>query len=173
LASLLGYYRAVKATVNASPVATAAGKVRIVRPYGEPQLLERISTIGPGQRFLFYPYDPMLSFLTGHEHVALLDLFLPQHSTPAQYADACVQTVRRADWVVIDRNWTNATFHHVFPSMTNPQPPEKIFFERAIESSFAVVGRYGNYELRKRERGDESVCANIQTDRQGKMTRAG
>jgi hypothetical protein len=170
LASLLGYYRAVKATVKASPVATAAGKVRIVRPYGEPELLERIATIEPGQRFLFYPYDPMLSFLTGHEHAARVDVFLPQYTTPAQYADACVQTVRRADWVVIDRSWTNATFRQVFPSMANPQPLGKVRFERAIESSFALVGTYGNYELRKKKRRDESVCANILEVSQGKVT---
>jgi hypothetical protein len=169
LASLLGYYRAVKATVKASPIATAAGNVRIVGPNGEPELLKRIAAIGAGQPFLFYPYDPMLSFLTGHEHVARLDLFLPQRTTPAVYAEACVQTVRRAVWVVIDRSWTPAAFHSAFPAMVNPQPPEKIGFERAIESSFALVGTYGKYELRKRQRNDESVCANIPGVGQGEI----
>ena len=170
LASLLGYYRAVKDTINGVPIATAAGKVRIVRASVQPELLERIATIGSSQRFLFYPYDPMLSFLTGHEHVARLNLFLPQHTTPAQYADACAQTIRRADWVVMDRNWTNATFRRIFPSMANPQPPEKLRFEHAIESSFALVGTYGNFELRKREKSDESVCANIHAAGQGEIT---
>lgn len=169
LASLLGYYRAVKATIKASPIATAAGKARIVRADGEPELLKRIAAIGTGRRFLFYPYDPMLSFLTGHEHVARLDLFLPQRTTPAVYAEACVQTVRRADWVVIDRSWTSATFHSVFPAMANPEPREKMGFEHAIESSFALVGTYGKYELRKKEKDDESVCANIPGVGQGKI----
>lgn len=169
LASLLGYYRAVKSTIKATPIVTAAGKVRIVGANGEPELLKRIAAIGAGQRFLFYPYDPMLSFLTGHEHIARLDLFLPQRTTPAVYTQACMQTVRRADWVVIDRSWTNATFHEVFPAMANPQPPEKAGFERAIESSFALVGTYGNYELRKREKDDESVCANIPGVGQGEI----
>jgi hypothetical protein len=169
LASLLGYYRAVKSTIKATPIVTAAGKVRIVGANGEPELLKRIAAIGAGQRFLFYPYDPMLSFLTGHEHIARLDLFLPQRTTPAVYTQACMQTVRRADWVVIDRSWTNATFHEVFPAMANPQPPEKTGFERAIESSFALVGTYGNYELRKREKDDESVCANIPGVGQGEI----
>ena len=170
LASLLGYYRTVKATVRAPQIQTAAGKVRIVPPDGELGLLQRIATIGSNQRFLFYPYDPMLPFLTGHEHVARLDVFLPQHTTAAQYAGACVQTIRRADWVVIDRSWTNATFHAVFPSMANPQPPEKVYFERAIESDFAVVGKFGNYELRKRERRDERLCANIRAVAQRGMS---
>jgi len=169
LASLLGYYRVVKATVKAVPIATAAGNVRIVGPFGEPELLKRIAAIGTGQGFLFYPYDPMLMFLTGHEHVARLDLFLPQRTTPAVYADACVQTVRRADWVVIDRSWTTATFHDVFPAMANPQPPEKMRFEHAIESSFALVGTYGDYELRKKANDDESVCANILAVGQGEI----
>jgi hypothetical protein len=90
-----------------------------------------------------------------------LDLFLPQRTTPAQYAGACVQTVRRADWVVIDRSWTSAAFHQAFPAKVNLQPPEKEGFERAIESSFALVGTYGKFELRKKERSDEGVCANI------------
>jgi hypothetical protein len=170
LASLLGYYRAVKATIKTLPVATAAGTVRIVGPFGEPELLKRIAAIGAGQRFLFYPYDPMLSFLTGHEHVARLDLFLPQRTTPAVYAEACVQTVRRANWVVIDRSWTNAAFHDFFPAMVHPQPPEKARFERAIESSFALVGTYGDYELRKKANDDESVCANIPEVGQGEIT---
>jgi hypothetical protein len=169
LVSLLGYYRAVKDTINAVPIATAAGKIRIVRASVQPELLERIATIGPKQAFLFYPYDPMLSFLTGHEHVARLDLFLPQRTPPAQYADACAQVVRRADWVVMDRGWTSAAFHHVFPAMTNPQPPEKIRFERAIESNFALVGTYGEFELRKRERDDQSVCADIRGVGQGEI----
>jgi len=161
LASLLGYYRAVKSTIKASPIVTAAGKVRIVGATGEPELLKRIAAIGAGQPFLFYPYDPMLSFLTGHEHVARLDLFLPQRTTPAVYAEACVQTVRRADWVVIDRSWTTATFHDVFPAMANPQPPEKAGFEHAIESSFALVGTYGDYELREKKKDDVRMCAGI------------
>ncbi|MGZ5927452.1 MAG: hypothetical protein ACXWLJ_12315, partial [Rhizomicrobium sp.] len=169
LASALGYYRAVKATVKASSVATAAGNVRIVGAYGEPELLTRIAAIGAGQRFLFYPYDPMLSFLTGHEHVARLDLFLPQRTTPAVYGEACVQTIRRADWVVLDRSWTNAAFHDIFPAMADPQPPEKMRFEHAIEISFALVGTYGDYELRKRKKADESVCADIPKVGQGEI----
>jgi len=93
--------------------------------------------------------------ISGHPCANAGALFLPQRNTPAEYAAACVETVGRADWVVIDRNWTNATFHYVFPSMANPQPPEKKRFQRAIESSFALVGRYGNYELRKRAQSDE------------------
>jgi len=169
LASALGYYRALKTTIKASPITTAAGEVRIVRPFGELELLKRIAAIGADQRFLFYPYDPMLSFLTGHEDVARLDLFLPQRTPPAQYADACVQTIRRASWVVIDRGWTTATFHDVFPAMANPQPPEKAGFERAIENSFALVGTYGKYELRKKKTDDENGCANIPGVGQGEI----
>ena len=169
LTSLLGYYRVVKATIKAVPIATAAGNVRIVGPFGEPELLKHIAAIGTGQGFLFYPYDPLLMFLTGHEHVARLDLFLPQRTTPAVYADACVQTIRRADWVVIDRSWTTAAFHDFFPAMVNPQPPEKVSFEHAIESGFALVGTYGDYELRRKANDDESVCANILQAGQGEI----
>ena len=162
-ASLLGYYRTVKASVKASPVATAAGKVRFVHAYGEPELLKRIATIESDRRFLFYPYDPMLEFLTGREHVASFDVFLPQYTTPAQYADVCVQTVRHADWVVIDRNLASSNIRYMLPAISNPQPPEKVLFDRAIESNFALVNRYGNYELWKRQRSDERACANIRT----------
>jgi len=170
-ASLLGYYRAVKATVKALPVATGAGKVRFVHAFGEPELLRRIATIGSGQRFLFYPDDPMLSFLTGREHVAPLDVFLPQYTTPAQYADVCVQTMTHTDWVVIDRNLAGSAMRDLYPAITNPQPPEKILFERAIENSFAFAAKYGNYELRKRQKGDVSACANIRAVGQGNITR--
>jgi hypothetical protein len=112
----------------------------------------------------------MLSFLTGHEHVARLDLFLPQRTTPAQYADACARTVARADWIVMDRSWTKAAFHHAFPSMANPEPPEKLRFERAIEDNFALAGTYGRYELRKREKNDQSACANIHGFGRGEIT---
>jgi len=75
------------------------------------------------------------------------------------------------DWVVIDRNLAGSAMRRLYPAITNPQPPEKILFERAIENSFAFAAKYGNYELRKRQKGDVSACANIRAVGQGNITR--
>jgi hypothetical protein len=71
--------------------------------------------------------------------------------------------MRRASWVVIDRNRTDPTYYKaIYPAMRDAQPSETKKFELALEHGFEFVSREGAFELRRRAKGnDETVCAGI------------
>ncbi len=131
---------------------------------GDRELLARIAETPSGDAYLFYPYMPMLPFLTARSHVAKSDIFVPGYTLPSQYQEACISAIRRASWVVIDRNRTNPTFlKAIFPAMQDAQPQETKRFELALEHGFEFVSREGAFELRRRVKGsDETVCAGIE-----------
>jgi hypothetical protein len=105
----------------------------------------------------------MLPFLTGRTHVSKTDTFVPGFTLPSQYQEACISAMRRASWVVIDRNRTDPTYlKAIFPAMLDAQPEETKRFELALEHGFEFVSREGAFELRRRAKGsDETVCASI------------
>ena len=123
----------------------------------------RIAATPSSDRYFFYPYMPMLPFLTAREHVSKYDIFIPGYTTPSQYHEACISAMRRASWLVIDRDWTDPNYLRViFPAIRNAEPPEKKKFELALQSGFEFVARDGAYELRRRVKTvDETVCAGI------------
>ena len=125
--------------------------------------MARIAATPSSDRYFFYPYMPMLPFLTAREHVSKYDIFMPGYTTPSQYHEACISALRRASWLVVDRNWTDPIFlRRIFPAVQNAEPEEKKKFELALQSGFEFVVREGPYELRRRAKtGDETVCAGI------------
>jgi hypothetical protein len=57
----------------------------------------------------------MLPFLTG-VHASKVDEFVPGYTWPSQYLEACISAMRRASWVVIDRNRADSNYFKViFP----------------------------------------------------------
>src|SRR5207245_11742205 len=66
-------------------------------------LVARIERTGASDGFFFYPYAPMLPYLTARRHVAVLDVLTPGYTTPEQFRSTCIGVVRDAQWVVIDR----------------------------------------------------------------------
>ena len=138
------------------------GRVMLAPP-GARELAARIATTPAGDAYFFYPYDAMLPFLTARRQVSSYDVFVPEYTLPSQYKEACVSAMRNASWVVIDRDWKNPKLlTSIFPSMQNPQPPEKTEFEQALETGFELVAVERKFELRRRVRSiDDSVCAGI------------
>ena len=59
-------------------------------------LMRQITLIPPGDAFFFYPYSPMLPYLTGRRHAAPLDVMPPGYTDAAQFRATCVQVVREA-----------------------------------------------------------------------------
>jgi hypothetical protein len=102
--------------------------------------------------YFFYPYSPMLPYLTGRRHVAALDVMVPGYTTAAQYRAVCRQVVRDAQWVVLDRTWSHPdVLRALFPSMRDPDPPEKRALEAALDRAFdKVVHAWRGMELRGR-----------------------
>ena len=159
LASALVY----KDVLQAEVVPTPRGDVAFLLEPGAPEMLARIAATPPGEACFFYPYIPLLPFLAAREHAARNDIFMPGYTTPSQYRAACRSVMRRASWVVIDRNWTNPTvLQRVFPAMRDARPRETERFEQALDTGFALVAREGSFELLHR-RADvvDSGCAAI------------
>lgn len=101
--------------------------------------------------YLFYPYAPLLPFLSGLRHVAPYDVYTPHYSTPRHYAETCRAAMARADWLVIDRGWTGQdVLGAIFPALRDSQPPEVIALERALDLQFEPAARHGTWELRRR-----------------------
>jgi hypothetical protein len=137
-------------------VATPRGGVTF---YGTPDVMARIAIAPPSDRYFFYPFMPMLPFLTAREHASKYDVFIPGYTTASQYQETCVSALRQASWVVIlrDPNWLRVNF----PALRD-EPVETKRFELALQTGFEFVARDGPFELRRRVKTvDEAVCAGI------------
>jgi hypothetical protein len=100
-------------------------------------LVALIDRIPQGDAFFFYPYSPMLPYLTGRRHVAGYDVMTPGYTTPEQFREICLRTVDGAHWVVVDRMWVDSRWlRYVFPAMRDPEPKERREFETAIQRAF-------------------------------------
>ena len=129
-----------------------------------PELLAQIAATPSEDAYFFYPTLSMLSFLTAREQVSKYDIFVPNYTLPSQYRDTCRSVMRRADWVVIDRSWTDFNLlKQMFPAMRGDEPRETQAFEQALNSGFELVARDGPFELRRRQVNgvDETLCGNI------------
>lgn len=157
--SAWAYARLARAAVEAESTITPVGSVAFVYPRGEPELVRAIARLPEHEEYLFYPYSPMLPFLTDRQNVSRTDVLVPQYSTPAQYADACATAMENATWVVIDRLWADPMhLQSVFPAMVDPNVQEKALVERALKKGFRLVAVFGDYELRRRSMADPTLC---------------
>jgi hypothetical protein len=153
----------IQTAVGTEAVPTPRGRVAYLAQPAAPALLARIAATPSGDAYFFYPYMPLAPFLTSREQVSRYDVFTPGYTSAAHYQDACLSVMRRASWVVIDRNWTNpATLKRTFPSMQNARPPETSAFEQALENGFELVAQDGTFELRHRRDGaNDTLCVGI------------
>jgi hypothetical protein len=115
-------------------------------------LVPHIERAPRGDAYFFYPYSPMLPYLTARRHIGPLDVMVPGYTTAAQYHDVCARVVREAQWVVLDRSWSHPdVLRAIFPSMRDPNPPAKRALERALDLAFdRVVHAWRGMELRGR-----------------------
>lgn len=63
-------------------------------------LIAEIRALPDGDRLFFYPYLPMLIFLTARAQTGPFDVFTPGYSLPEEYRKACAEAVARANHVV-------------------------------------------------------------------------
>ena len=114
-------------------------------------LMFEVDHIPKGSGFFFYPYIPLLPYLTGRHHVAAVDLLIPGYTSADQFRQTCVRVAAEAEWVVVDRKWTPTFFRRVFPAIADPDPPEKRSFDKALLVAFdSIVHASTRFELRKR-----------------------
>lgn len=153
----VGYAVSLRARLLAGPVATVATpRGAIQRPPGAwtddfAALMAQIHRTGAGDAFFFYPHVPMLPYLAARRHVAPLDVMAPGYTTPAQFRDTCMRVLREAQWVVLDHRGMNAAvLRSVYPSLADPDPPERRAFESALALAFETVHTSVFFELRGR-----------------------
>jgi hypothetical protein len=153
----VGYAVSLRARLLTGPVATVATpRGAIQRLPGAwtdefAALMARIHRTGADDAFFFYAHVPMLPYLAARRHVAPLDVMVPGYTTPAQFRDTCVRVLREAQWVVLDlRGMNTATLRSLYPSLADPDPPERRAFESALALAFETVHPSVFFELRGR-----------------------
>jgi hypothetical protein len=156
------FWWTIHTDAQAEVVSTARGRVSLF-PHTARGLVERIAATRADDGYFFYPYMPMLPFLTARRHVAKYDIFVPGYTLPSQYKEACVAAIESATWVVIDRDMINPqVLTAIFPAMRDPEPQETKRFLQALETGFEFVAREGAFEMRRRRAEvDEAVCNRI------------
>lgn len=159
------YWATAQMALHAPSAPTARGRAAFFlwKAFGAEAIVARIARTPVDESYFFYPIDPLMSFLTEREQVSKYDIFVPNYTSPHQYKEACIAMMRHASWVVIDRQGTDPRLlKFIFPAMRNPAPKETRMFERALESGFALVARYGKFELRRHTNAaNPVVCAEI------------
>ncbi len=161
--SVIAFADYAKSVRHVETAETARGPIRLQGQGGLKEILAGIAATPATDRYLFYPYMPLLPFLTAREHVARYDLFVPGYAPGYQYREACVAAMRDAAWVVVDRSWTDpVVLQATFPSMRETAPAEMTAFRAALDSGFDVTVSSGTFELRQRtSAANESLCAGI------------
>ena len=131
-------------------VLTARGEAMF--PFPNPAaLVTRLAAEPASERVFFYPYMPMVPYLTGRRQVSRYDVFTPYYTTDQQYQEACTQMLQQASLVVVDWRWADAAFlHGIFPAMPDGGTPAKDALEAVLRSRFAPVWHAGAFEILRR-----------------------
>lgn len=127
-------------------------------------LVREIDKVPPSKALFFYPYDPLLPYLTGRRHAAAVDVMIPGFTIVEHFRRTCAEVKTEAQWVVIDRQLSDPiVLQMIYPAMRDPDPPEKRAFEAVLRTAFdEVVHASGRYELRRRSKeGPAVACEQI------------
>ena len=93
-------------TVKSPMMQTARGNVKLLTwEAGSDAVIRRIMDLPVADTVFFYPYNPLLPFLTARIHPARFDVLVPNYTTPAQFYETCRSVLRSTSWVVIDRDF--------------------------------------------------------------------
>jgi hypothetical protein len=151
----------LRRALRAQVVETPRGEVTYWNPHGKREAVTWLTAAPAQDKFFFYPYLQMLPFLARRTQVSRYDLFVPHYTTPAQYQEACLDVMRQASWVVIDRRWTEPRMWK-WLGVQFPLPPEFAKFEKVLDEGFEPAERFGLIEIRKRRKqASEAACAGI------------
>jgi len=153
----------VKAS-RAPAIATPGGPATFPFSSGMPQIIRQVDSLPAVDGYFYYPYLPLMPFLTGRSQVSQYDVFVPGYTLASQYRRACRSVMRSASWVIIDQTEIDPGYlRRIFPSMRNPRPPETVSFEKVLYLVFRPVTRDGAFELLHRRPGiqTQNLCSAI------------
>ena len=118
---------------------------------GAAAVVTRLAAEPSGERVFFYPYLPMLPYLTGRQQVSRYDVFLPFYTTDQQYAEACTDVLREASLALVDWRYTDLEgLRTIYPAMPVGPTAAKDALEAMLRSKFTSIWRYGSFELLRR-----------------------
>ena len=130
--------------------ATARGAAKF-REDGAAAVVTRLAAEPGSERVFFYPYMPMLPYLTGRQQVSKYDVFLPFYTTDRQYAEACADVLQEASLALVDWRYTDRDrLRLIYPTMPVRRTAGKDALEAMLRSKFTSVWRYGSFELLRR-----------------------
>jgi len=144
-------------TLRSPELQTPRGSVKVLRPDTR-LIIQRIMDLPPNDTIFFYPYEPLLAFLTDRVNPSRLNVFVPNYTTVADFENECRSVTRSAKWIVVDRGMIES-WERAFPAMRGRSaPPERLQFERALERAFSYVARDGRFELRQTTAATDTAC---------------
>jgi hypothetical protein len=150
-------------TVRSPELQTPRGSVKVLRADGTRLIIQRIEDLPPNDTIFFYPYDPLLAFLSDRANPSRLDVFIPNYTTAAQFENECRSVTRSAKWIIVDHGMIES-WERIFPAMRgHSAPPERFQFERALERAFSFVARDGSFELRQATAAAGTGCEHGET----------
>ncbi len=154
-------YGMTAAAVATAPTAPAWGVSLPLGATGEPEIAADLAALPRDARIFYYPYIPLTPALAGRVGVTPFDVYMPGYTTAAQYARACRDLMRDAQWVVVDAPGTNPRLMKlIFPALSGVRPPEERAFEIALDRGFPRVRQRGRFTLRRRgPAASDTLCA--------------
>lgn len=157
--SVQPYMQHVKLSFTAKTVNVANGYIKT----SHTSLISFLNSTPIDDSFFFYPFNPMLPYLTKREHVATFDVIYPGYTTAEQYKEICLTVIDNAEWVIMlnsilhDEHLTNS-----YPSLSVQRPVERKYFEGLLLQHFSLIKSLDGMEIRKRNLMDSSSqCENI------------
>ena len=130
--------------------ATTRGAVAF-REDGAAAVVTRLAAEPEGERVFFYPYVPMLPYLTGRQQVSKYDVFTPFYTTDQQYAEACADVLREAPLALVDWRYADLDrLRTIYPAMPVGPTAAKDALEAMLRSKFTSIWRHGSFELLRR-----------------------
>jgi len=165
LVSLAAFTVECRSALTSDTIPTARGDIILRNPrHNVADLLTWLATAPANDRYFFYPYSPLLPFLSNRTHIGRHDIFTPQYTSAEQYRETCMDVIRSADWIIFETIFFDdpELIRKAFPAITDVSPPETRKFEYVIRSEFALVARFGTFEVRRRRQTTSMVaCESI------------
>ena len=113
-------------------------------------MVRQVIALPADEPVFFYPYMPVVPFVTRREQVSRFDVFLPHYMSETQYESAARDVTKHAKWVVYDRLMTNPRYiRQIYPKMPETLPPEFRAMEMLLSNKYVTVWSNQRYEIRR------------------------
>lgn len=126
-------------------IQTARGRIALnansLHGQNAKEVIEFLDLTPKSDKFLFYPFCPLLPYLAKRTHIGPIDVFVPYFTQSSQYQDTLDRYLGLTNWIVLDKLWLSAENLYLFyPLLPNHTTLEETSLEKAIYSdSFKEV----------------------------------